>query len=206
MPSEVEESEDDISDIDLVDEDPEYLEVRQELRNRVTNGRCDEVLGAIGGECGFSDYERSDEDVYSSSSDDERIRVRERIKRIVYDPRCDHKQLKVTMGMRFVDDFQARDALVEQAMEHGKDIHFKRISKEQMDSRCKKGCAWRIYGSEVGKKGVFALKIVKDEHTCPRVIRNKIVTSTWIAKRYLEVFRLRPEMTVKELRQDLMEK
>lgn len=58
----------------------------------------------------------------------------------------------------------------------------------------------------ISKNGVVAIKRLEGVHTCPRAIRNKIVTSNWIARKYLHVFRLNPSMSCKDLGRDLMQR
>ena len=58
----------------------------------------------------------------------------------------------------------------------------------------------------MSKTGCVVIKKLEPEHTCPRAMRNKIVTSNWIARKYLHVFRLRPEFSCKELGKDLMQR
>ncbi|XP_047979382.1 uncharacterized protein LOC125221304 [Salvia hispanica] len=108
--------------------------------------------------------------------------------------------------MRFVDGFQVRDALTTNAIENGWEMRFKRVCKNQVEASCKKPCKWKCYGSYNNTTGAFMLRRVEFEHTCPRNMRSKIVSANWIAKRYLNVFRLKPDTTVKELRADLVQR
>ncbi|XP_057779015.1 uncharacterized protein LOC130997639 [Salvia miltiorrhiza] len=108
--------------------------------------------------------------------------------------------------MKFQDGYQAREALKTNAIENGWQIHFKRVTKNQMEAYCTSPCKWRCYGSLVTLDDSFIIKIVEGVHTCPRAMRNKQVSSSWIAKKYLNVFRVRPEITVKELGKDILER
>ncbi|XP_042005720.1 uncharacterized protein LOC121754424 [Salvia splendens] len=54
--------------------------------------------------------------------------------------------------------------------------------------------------------GTVVIKKLESDHTCPRAMRNKIVTSNWIARKYLHVFRIRSEFSCKELGKDLMQR
>ena len=124
----------------------------------------------------------------------------------MYNPRCDHKALIITTGMCFIDGIQARDAITDNAVENGWQIHFKRASKKHVEAGCKEPCKWKCYGSVVNKSGDFIMRNVKGVHTCLRAMRNKIVTSNWIARKYMEIFRVRPQLTCKELGLDLMQR
>lgn len=180
--------------------DEEYIEARRKLRDKSDKGLCDDVFNSVGHECEISDYEKSDGDIYSSETDeDDDIRLRKKIRRVVYDPKTEPKALKLEIGMRFDDGFQAREVIRANATEDGRAIHFKRVSKVHMQARCTEPCKWKCYGSLETITGHFKIKILNLPHTCSLAVRNKQVTSTWIARQYLNVFRYRPEITVKEL-------
>lgn len=108
--------------------------------------------------------------------------------------------------MRFEDDIQCREALRNVSIENGYPIHSRRVSKLQCEAICTALCAWRCYGSLTKKNGIFSIKGIHGDHTCPREIHNKHATSNWIGKKYLNVIRARPNMTAKELEADIMEK
>lgn len=105
-----------------------------------------------------------------------------------------------------MDGFQARSALTDNAVENGWQIQFKRANKKQIEADCQKPCVWFSSGSLSTKNQAVVIKRLEGDHTCPRAMRNKIVTSTWIARKYLQVFRLNPALTCKNLGRDLMER
>ncbi|XP_057774115.1 uncharacterized protein LOC130993295 [Salvia miltiorrhiza] len=90
-----------------------------------------------------------EKEVYSSSTEDEYANVKPRRKRVVYDKKCDHKRLHITLGMRFEDGYQAKEALTTVAIENGWPLHFSRVCKTRMEANCTPPCKWRCYGSAV---------------------------------------------------------
>lgn len=48
----------------------------------------------------------------------------------------------------------------------------------------------------------FAITKVVDPHTCPFDIHNKCADYRWIAKQYIDVFRVRPDMSISEFLDD----
>ena len=201
----------------FISDDDEFIKSKDKFKKASLRVITDDLFNGIvsgGGVTntadgyGESDFVDSDGDFVSDSTneDDVRARIRERHKRRVYNPKCDHKTLRVTTGMRFVDGFQVRDALTTNAIENGWEMRFKRVCKNQVEASCKKPCKWKCYGSYNNTTGAFMLRRVEFEHTCPRNMRSKIVSANWIAKRYLNVFRLKPDTTVKELRADLVQR
>lgn len=66
--------------------------------------------------------------------------------------------------MRFADGLQARDIIRAQAIEDGREIHFKRVSKNQMEAFYKDPCEWIVFCSVVKVTGHFIIKIVDGPH------------------------------------------
>lgn len=204
IPSDNENYTDDSMDDDELLSDAEYIDARRTLREKSEKSLCDEVLGTVGGEGGISEYEDSDGDVDSSETDEESETRKDKMRKNVYDPTIDHKHLQLAVGMRFEDGFQAKDAIKEHAIEDGRGIHFRRVSTHQMEAYCNPPCKWRCYGSKTSSSQYFSIKVINAPHTCSAATKNNQVTSTWIANKYLNVFRYRPELTVKELKQDIV--
>ena len=50
----------------------------------------------------------------------------------MYDPKCNHKLLTFSVGMRIFDGHQARDALTYNIVLNGWHIHFKRARRRKL--------------------------------------------------------------------------
>lgn len=122
--------------------------------------------------------------------------------RVFYNPRCDHSKMEVVLGMRFEDGLKCMEALRTWAIVKGHHIHFKRVTKHQLEAKCKKPCLWRCYGAMKKVEKTFAITTLSGEHTCPFDIHNKCANYIWIAEQYLDVFRVRPDMTIGEFEED----
>ena len=55
-------------------------------------------------------------------------------------------------------------------------------------------------------KNIVEIKGYDGEHDCHRDMNNKLISSKWIAKKYLNVFRLRPNFSVKDLAMDILQR
>ncbi|XP_057809117.1 uncharacterized protein LOC131023590 [Salvia miltiorrhiza] len=216
QPSNQDETDDDSEDIELASEDEEYQSARRNLKRKpiprelfdklVGQAEEDEELEADK-EHAVSDYDESDGEMNSSSTEDEFEVARRKTKRVRYDPKQSHKDLNVVLGMRFENGWQTRDALTQCGIENGWYLRFKRVSATLMEAKCSAPCQWRCYGSTTKGTGVFKIKTVRGTEThktCPRYMNNKLVTAPWIAKQYLNVFRARPGMTVLDLKEDIL--
>ncbi|KAH6798456.1 hypothetical protein C2S51_034940 [Perilla frutescens var. frutescens] len=214
------ETDDGLSDDELVSDDEEYLEARQNKKNsplefldrRVAEIIClpsyvqgDEEIG------GFqSDYEDSNDEVNSNSSGselslDNTTGVRQKRRKVTYDPKCDYKSLKLVLGMRFLDSYQCKHAIQTISLVHGYPIHFTRSNKRQCEAKCIPECGWKCYRSVVKKDQSFIIKTLSsDGHKCPRAMDNKQATASWLASEYLETIRDNPNIRIKELHVDMM--
>lgn len=224
-----EDSDDGLLDVELASDDEEYIQARQNMKKQSTieggetiahqdalkisrtTGKniLDAKKEASGvGDLLLSEYENSDGDINSESNSSENdldVRVvKSRQKKVIYDPKCDHKSLKLEVGMRFNDPYQCKHALQSISLEHGYPLRFIRCNKKQCEARCTSQCKWRVYGNVVKKTGVFLIKVLSHRHTCPRDMYNKNATAKWIAREFLDTFRIRPDIKVKELQAEIM--
>ncbi|KAG6385155.1 hypothetical protein SASPL_153983 [Salvia splendens] len=113
----------------------------------------------------ISDYASSGSDVHSFESDDNdddigRFKCRRR--RIVYNPKCDHRSLNIRFGMQFQDVSECKEALTTCAIETGKFIHFNRVEKDHLEAKCNPPCPWRVYASVVRDKKIVEIKAYDD--------------------------------------------
>lgn len=58
-----------------------------------------------------SEYEYFYDDIYSFQTYEEADTARPRINKIVYDPKCNHKDKKIKTGQQFQDGFECKQAL-----------------------------------------------------------------------------------------------
>ncbi|XP_057784942.1 uncharacterized protein LOC131002463 [Salvia miltiorrhiza] len=104
------------------------------------------------------------------------------------------------------ESFVKYRALRSWAIANGWFIRFRRVSKDQCEAICKPPCAWRVYASIVSKDKAFLIKSFKGEHSCKRATKNKLLSSKWIANKYLPVFRVKPNWDISELRRDIADR
>ncbi|KAH6770200.1 hypothetical protein C2S52_015003 [Perilla frutescens var. hirtella] len=202
-------TDDGLSDTELASDDEEYIDAR--IRNNIYKMNEKQIpIRSHNVRIDFtSDYEDSNREIDSDSSEesmDEGSGKRKKMVRMTYDPKCDHKELQLQIGMRFDNAYQCKHAIQTISLEHGYPIHFTRSNKHQCEASCIPKCGWGCYGSFVKRDRVFILKRVSLKHTCPREIHNKQATAEWIANEYLETFRERPHTTIKELELDIMKR
>ncbi|XP_057780140.1 uncharacterized protein LOC130998748 [Salvia miltiorrhiza] len=188
--------------------DEENIELRKKLK------KVDSVFDLLNENDGFeadvehtyaSDYENETHEFVSEESDSD-FEPRLRKKRLVYDPKCDHSKLEIVIGMHFQDGFQCREALTTWAVENGRYIRFRAVSKKKLLAKCTPLCPWKVFASALQGNGNFFIKSYAGDHNCAKAMSNKLLSSQWVAKRYLNVYRVRYNLGVKDLGADILER
>ncbi|XP_057787606.1 uncharacterized protein LOC131004872 [Salvia miltiorrhiza] len=200
-----------LTDIDLASGDEEYVESKKKMKgkDRVFNYIDDEEITILGNEetsVNLSDYASSDGFVNSSESDEDGGEGTGKLKKIYYNPKCDHSKLKLKLGMRFQDGWECRQAITTWAIEHGRHVNFKRVSAKMCEAYCKPPCNWRVYGSVVSRDNQFYIKTLLGRHSCTKHMENPLLSSKWIAERYINVFRIRPDLKIEDLKNDIWDR
>lgn len=68
------------------------------------------------------------------------------------------------------------------------------------------GYAWRIHASELPDGITFKIKTLQDSHVCKWVEKNHLATTNWIATRFIELFKINPEVKVAILEFEIYKK
>ncbi|XP_057792920.1 uncharacterized protein LOC131009535 [Salvia miltiorrhiza] len=205
-------SESELSDVSLGDLD--YISNEENIQMRKKLKKVDSVFKLMNEKDGFeadvehtyhSDYENDEKEFVSDEIDSE-FENRLRVKRVVYDPSCDHSKMQPVIGMYFQDGLQCRAALTTWAIENGRYVRFKGVSKKKLLAECTLPCPWKLYASSVQSNGTFMIRSCGGDHTCAKAMSNKLLSSQWIATRYLNVYRVRYNLSVKDLSADILER
>ncbi|CAN1234263.1 hypothetical protein LINPERPRIM_LOCUS4170 [Linum perenne] len=98
----------------------------------------------------------------------------------------DFSNVRLRQGMRFINAASFKDFV-------GADILWLKSCQSKMEAVCRDRCGWRVYGSWNSRKESFILKCLGEKHTCPRALENKQASAKWIARTYIEKFRITPK-------------
>ncbi|KAK8636569.1 hypothetical protein V6N13_124314 [Hibiscus sabdariffa] len=111
-------------------------------------------------------------------------------------------------GMIFVGKDILKEAVREYGIKNRVDLKFKRLDKKRMHVICKEGCPWYIWASRHDPKdktnSTWQIKSYIGEHNCMIGLQNKNVTYKWLAKHYLEKYRIDSTYSIRHLKQDVM--
>ncbi|CAN1128655.1 hypothetical protein LINPERHAP2_LOCUS4766 [Linum perenne] len=117
--------------------------------------------------------------------------------------RRDFSNVRLRQGMKFIDAGACKDFVASYCLYIGADIMWLRSCQKKMEVVYREHCGWRVYGSWNSKKEVFTLKCLGDSHMCPRALVNKQAFAKWIAKTYLEKFRINPKWDISDMKREL---
>ncbi|XP_062100812.1 uncharacterized protein LOC133806743 [Humulus lupulus] len=140
----------------------------------------------------------SEEDLQSLSSSDEDGNARRRKRsnnQFNHATNMDNFIFKLGMFFAIVDQF--RTALKEHFIKINREYVWLANDQRRVRAKCKsEGCNWVIYARvQLSDKRSFRVNTLVDRHTCGLVFNNKHATSNWLAKHYLEQFRINPNLT-----------
>lgn len=88
----------------------------------------------------------------------------------------------------------------------GHPIHFRIVSETQLQAYCDPSCPWKCYGSMIPKEHTFGIKTMGKPHDCGFDTGNKQADYKWIGEQYLDVFKVRPTLTIAEFELDVKHK
>lgn len=122
-----------------------------------------------------------------------------------HNPKTDALNLKLELGMIFSNNKEFKEVVIANQAKIGKSIEWIKVDKRKARAKCRKnGCNWRILGSSVRRDTYFQIKTFAPNHTCfGWNYNNKYITSSWIAKRYVDRDRSNKNWKTSEFRDTL---
>ncbi|XP_058741808.1 uncharacterized protein LOC131614203 [Vicia villosa] len=147
------------------------------------------------------DEEYASEDLLSSDPDNSEDEKGPRFEKFKKEEL--NKDFKFKWGMEFnsLDDF--REAIREWIVLNGREITFVKNEGYRVRVECKAKCGFLMLCSKVGHKHTFAIKTIKDTHTCARVLDNKYANSKWVAKVVVKKMQTSDKVRICDIIQDM---
>ena len=139
-----------------------------------------------------SDYRGSDE-LNSCSSTDEDELVFNKPKYSEFNKECDMKDPQFKIGMKFRSFKQFKEVVKNYGIKNRYVMNFKPNSKKRCKAFCRKGCTFYLWASPMMKDGsTVQIESGNLKHECAKDHNNRYVNADWIARTYLEQFRVDP--------------
>ena len=108
-------------------------------------------------------------------------------------------------GMKFPNGKVFRVALREYAVKKPVDIKFKLNEKTKIFVHCEYECGWRVYASQILGELTFQIKTMVPTCTCGKAFKHSQVTSTYVARKYLDDFNKNPDWAVSGVKHRVMQ-
>ena len=113
-----------------------------------------------------------------------------------FNAQTDMRKPELKKGMKFPNSKVFREALREYAIKKPVDIKFKLNEKKKISVYCINECGWRCYASQLDGELTFQIKTFNLECTCPRSFKHSQVTSSYVAKKFMQDFDKNPDWKV----------
>ncbi|KAL4355209.1 hypothetical protein GQ457_06G006110 [Hibiscus cannabinus] len=191
--SEIEDSDNDLTDDELCDVDVEIGKDLPGFTVGLTVENEDD-------ECDSKDSD-SLHSADDSVADDRRRRYHE------FNSEVDLENPQFRKGLVFVDQKIIKAAVREYGVRNRYNVRLKVNDSKRLQAVCKDGCPWMLWASRVSPKDStntsWQIKTYVGEHNCIRDVKNRNCTYRWVAKAYVDKFRVEPTYSTKSLRQDV---
>ncbi|XP_070003359.1 uncharacterized protein [Nicotiana sylvestris] len=109
-----------------------------------------------------------------------------------HNPKTDGSNPKLALGQVFQNKKEFKEAVTTHEVKGGRTVEWINDDSERATGRCKHRpyCKWVILASKMHRDTNFQIKTYNTEHTyfCWNV-KNKNVTSNWIAKKYMDIIK-----------------
>ncbi|XP_030958757.1 uncharacterized protein LOC115980669 [Quercus lobata] len=105
-----------------------------------------------------------------------------------FNVQTDMRKPELRKGMKFPNPKVFREALREYAIKKPVDIKFKLNEKKKISVYCINECGWRCYASQLPGELTFQIKTFNPECTCLRSFKHSQVTSSYVAKKFMQEF------------------
>nr|XP_016469020.1 PREDICTED: uncharacterized protein LOC107791451 [Nicotiana tabacum] len=106
-----------------------------------------------------------------------------------HNPKTDGSNPKLALGQVFQNKKEFKEAVTTHEVKRGRTVEWIKDDSERARGRCKHrpSCEWVILASKMHRDTNFQIKTYNSEHTCfCWNVKNKNVTSSWIAKKYMD--------------------
>ncbi|GMI76239.1 hypothetical protein HRI_001293200 [Hibiscus trionum] len=124
-----------------------------------------------------------------------------------FNSETDLKNPQFKKGMMFSHQSVLKAAVKQYAVLNRYNVRLKTNDSRRLQVVCKDGCPWMIWASRLNPKIVkessWQIKTYIGQHTCIRDTVNANCTSTWLAKTYMEKWRVDPTYSSGSLQKDV---
>lgn len=104
----------------------------------------------------------------------------------------DMEDPRFKLGMFFSTTKDFKTTIKEHAIKHQRNVKLVKNDQRRVRARCEVPCEWEVYIVKVMAESTYQVRTYTSTHTCTKTCSNRNVTSTIIARRYMEDLRTNP--------------
>ncbi|XP_040952768.1 uncharacterized protein [Gossypium hirsutum] len=158
------------------------------------------------------EVELSLEDDFDSSSDDDLNNDLDydkygNKKYPLFNPQTDMRNPILIKGLVFPSRDILKDAVKQYERINRVVTKLTRNDKLRVKAVCALSCPWTLWASKLNPKdpmdGSWQIKTIVNHHKCSKVMKNKNITSKWMARHYLHKFQVDPNYSLTSLQKDI---
>ncbi|XP_016168737.2 uncharacterized protein LOC107611306 [Arachis ipaensis] len=117
-----------------------------------------------------------------------------------YNEKAKFGNLKLEVSMIFKSKQHFMNATRDYTIQWGRNINFIKNDNVRVRAVCKiEGCPWVVYCACNKQNGVWQIKTLVDEHSCPRKRKNRAATQEWTLGKLVPKLRKHPTMKHREV-------
>jgi hypothetical protein len=114
-----------------------------------------------------------------------------------FNPDTDMENPQFKIGMIFGSKHQLREAFENYVVMQGYEVKVTKNDAKRMQAKCLK-CKWSLWASFMEDK-TLQIRSLTDKHTCSRSYSNPQATSSFLAKKYIDLIRDEPKISLRTL-------
>ncbi|KAK8714515.1 hypothetical protein V6N13_149705 [Hibiscus sabdariffa] len=128
-------------------------------------------------------------------------------KMLEFNSETDLKNPKFKKGMVFSHQSVIKEAVKQYAVLNGYNVRMKVNDSRRLQVVCKASCPWMIWASRLHPKDInettWQIKTYIGDHSCIRDTKNANCTARWLAKTYIDKWRVDPTYSTGSLQKDV---
>ncbi|XP_029144904.1 uncharacterized protein [Arachis hypogaea] len=118
-----------------------------------------------------------------------------------HNPDTEFGKIRLELGMEFGTMQQFKDAVRKYSIQMDREAFFFKVEPHSCRVICyNETCPWEVYYVRRNQPPSYQIKILVDEHTCPRSNKIRSVTCKWVAEELISKIRVCPNLSHREAR------
>lgn len=186
-----------------VDENEEFMGLKVTAEEEIGFDGNGDGLDGNGNEILLSDDDSkygSENSYYTTSDEENSHRRKHHFKN--FRPETDMEDPQFKVGMFFSTPQEFKAAVKQHAIKHQRQVKMVKNDKRRIRAKCfgsidpENPCKWVVYAAKVMTESTYQVRTYKPIHKCGKTYSNRNVTSTVIAKSYMDDLRINPGMPI----------